>query len=72
MVKGKSRKKERDARLSRFQYFNPRCALLPLMPKDTLDDKTVLEILQMADEDMLRKSGNPVYLSLKAEYDRLR
>ncbi len=48
------------------------CALLPLMPKDTLDDKTVLEILWMADEDMLRKGSNPVYLSLKAEYDRLR
>jgi hypothetical protein len=42
------------------------------MPKDTLDNDKILEILRMADEDMLRASGNPVYLALKADLDRLK
>lgn len=46
-----------------------------LMPKDTwnarkyLSNEIILMILQLADEDMLRKSGNAVYLRIKRELD---
>jgi hypothetical protein len=48
------------------------------MPKDTRDgrkdlcNEMVLMILRLADEDMLSKSGNPVYLRMKRELDEIR
>jgi hypothetical protein len=45
------------------------------MSKDTQDGgmhpykEEILTLLRMADERMLRESGNPVYLRLKTELD---
>lgn len=47
------------------------------MPDDTQDsgrsnlDEMILTILRMADERMLHDSGNPVYIRMKTELDRL-
>jgi hypothetical protein len=62
-------KKMKDAHAS----FSILCsAFLHPMSNNTQDNDTTLAILQMADEDMLRMSGNPVYFRLKAELDCLR
>lgn len=45
------------------------------MPKDTQDackslcNEILLTIVRLADEDMLRESGNPVYLRMRRELD---
>jgi hypothetical protein len=47
------------------------------MPKDTQDplkhlcNEIVITILRLADEDMLRDSGNAMYLRMKRELDEL-
>ncbi len=47
------------------------------MPKDTRDscnslNELVLMILRLADEEMLTKSGNPVFLKMKRELELYR
>lgn len=47
------------------------------MPKNFQDDsdsifkEAILTVVRMADDRMLQESGNPIYLRMKAELDRL-
>ena len=56
--------------------FSPRIFIL--MPKDTRDPRNslcheiVLMVLRMADKEMLKESGNAVYLKMKKELDEIR
>jgi len=85
-MRGKKKKKrsddfckERSGKKEESQAFEghalssiPCLAFLYMMPKDTLDNNKILAILWMANEDMLRASGNPVYLRLKADLECLK
>jgi hypothetical protein len=70
------RKRKRDKR--QCASLSIRSLILSLfvsMPKDTQDahkhlgNEIVLTILRLADEDMLRDSGNAIYLRMKRELD---
>jgi hypothetical protein len=74
------KKKETRGRCASLSHrsldLSPR--LFIAMPKDIQDiikhlcNEVVLRILQLADEDMLRDSGNAVYLRMKRELDEVR